>query len=211
MADAGPGRGQNCDGAWCKAPIGTRGTGPAPSSAAPAPADDSSGTRQQGQLRDGSARRTEQHTDILTVAVVHPVLADLPIRRSANRVRLRAHQRLSERLQHRPQQIRARLLQVLAHLASKVHTGDAGHRALASFDEFASRFEGSARWPSRSRRHAAPVQDPYTTSVDANQTVGGAKGTRTPDPLLAKQVLYRLSYSPACIPRQGYPGARLHA
>jgi hypothetical protein len=25
---------------------------------------------------------------------------------------------------------------------------------------------------------------------------GGAKGTRTPDPLLAKQVLYQLSYSP---------------
>jgi hypothetical protein len=26
---------------------------------------------------------------------------------------------------------------------------------------------------------------------------GGAKGTRTPDPLLAKQVLFQLSYSPA--------------
>ena len=26
--------------------------------------------------------------------------------------------------------------------------------------------------------------------------VGGAKGTRTPDPLLAKQVLFQLSYSP---------------
>jgi hypothetical protein len=25
---------------------------------------------------------------------------------------------------------------------------------------------------------------------------GGAKGTRTPDPLLAKQVLFQLSYSP---------------
>jgi hypothetical protein len=28
------------------------------------------------------------------------------------------------------------------------------------------------------------------------ETPGGAKGTRTPDPLLAKQVLYQLSYSP---------------
>jgi hypothetical protein len=26
---------------------------------------------------------------------------------------------------------------------------------------------------------------------------GGAKGTRTPDPLLAKQVLFQLSYSPS--------------
>jgi hypothetical protein len=25
---------------------------------------------------------------------------------------------------------------------------------------------------------------------------GGARGTRTPDPLLAKQVLFQLSYSP---------------
>jgi hypothetical protein len=28
------------------------------------------------------------------------------------------------------------------------------------------------------------------------ETPGGAKGTRTPDPLLAKQVLFQLSYSP---------------
>src|SRR6516165_3488690 len=36
---------------------------------------------------------------------------------------------------------------------------------------------------------------------------GGAKGTRTPDPLLAKQVLFQLSYSPECgAPR--VPGAR---
>jgi hypothetical protein len=30
----------------------------------------------------------------------------------------------------------------------------------------------------------------------AKETAGGAKGTRTPDPLLAKQVLFQLSYSP---------------
>jgi hypothetical protein len=30
----------------------------------------------------------------------------------------------------------------------------------------------------------------------ADKTPGGAKGTRTPDPLLAKQVLFQLSYSP---------------
>jgi hypothetical protein len=33
--------------------------------------------------------------------------------------------------------------------------------------EFASRLEGSARWPSQLRQHAAPDQDPYTTSADA--------------------------------------------
>jgi hypothetical protein len=34
---------------------------------------------------------------------------------------------------------------------------------------------------------------------------GGAKGTRTPDPLLAKQVLFQLSYSPKCsdLPNSG--------
>src|SRR6266545_5900140 len=35
--------------------------------------------------------------------------------------------------------------------------------------------------------------------------LGGAKGTRTPDPLLAKQVLFQLSYSPA---RRRYKGTR---
>jgi Phage integrase family len=32
--------------------------------------------------------------------------------------------------------------------------------------------------------------------LPAQETPGGAKGTRTPDPLLAKQVLFQLSYSP---------------
>jgi hypothetical protein len=31
--------------------------------------------------------------------------------------------------------------------------------------------------------------------------LSGAKGTRTPDPLLAKQVLFQLSYSPRCAHR----------
>jgi hypothetical protein len=41
--------------------------------------------------------------------------------------------------------------------------------------------------------------------------VGGAKGTRTPDPLLAKQVLFQLSYSPgkpAVLPPTGDPSIR---
>jgi hypothetical protein len=31
---------------------------------------------------------------------------------------------------------------------------------------------------------------------DLGKSGSGAKGTRTPDPLLAKQVLFQLSYSP---------------
>jgi hypothetical protein len=34
------------------------------------------------------------------------------------------------------------------------------------------------------------------TAVGLRRTAGGAKETRTPDPLLAKQVLFQLSYSP---------------
>jgi hypothetical protein len=35
------------------------------------------------------------------------------------------------------------------------------------------------------------------TPVTCRDSASGAKGTRTPDPLLAKQVLYQLSYSPS--------------
>src|SRR6266545_1172711 len=41
-------------------------------------------------------------------------------------------------------------------------------------------------------RHSSVGTKPAVLSV----TPRGAKGTRTPDPLLAKQVLYQLSYSP---------------
>jgi len=61
-------------------------------------------------------------------------LAGLPVRGAAGSVGLGAHQRLRERLHHRPQQIRARLLQVLARTPGKVHTGDVGHRALRSLE-----------------------------------------------------------------------------
>jgi hypothetical protein len=39
------------------------------------------------------------------------------------------------------------------------------------------------------------------TASDLQLRLGGAKGTRTPDPLLAKQVLFQLSYSPKRAPR----------
>jgi hypothetical protein len=40
--------------------------------------------------------------------------------RPAGRIRVRAHQRFGERLHHRPQQIRARTLKVLAHPPGEV-------------------------------------------------------------------------------------------
>jgi hypothetical protein len=107
----------------------------------------------------------------VAVAVVHPIRARLPIRRPAQRVGFGAHQRLGERLDHRAQQIRTRGLQQLAHPPGKVHTGHIGHRALRSLDEFTAQIEGSARWPSHLRQHAAADQDlktRYTTSVDVN-------------------------------------------
>src|SRR5262249_38707695 len=76
--------------------------------------------------------------------------------------------RLSETLHHRPQQIRTRLLQVLAYQLRKPHTGHVGHRVLRSFDELLARFEGSTRWPSQLRQHAERINNPYTTLVDAN-------------------------------------------
>ena len=48
-----------------------------------------------------------------------------------------------------------------------------------------------------------------TAAIDSADRIGG-EGTRTPDPLLAKQVLYQLSYTPECdrLPRPllGVPG-----
>jgi hypothetical protein len=44
----------------------------------------------------------------------------------------------------------------------------------------------------------------YQSSKNPSE-LGGAKGTRTPDPLLAKQVLFQLSYSPA---RRRYKATR---
>ena len=42
--------------------------------------------------------------------------------------------------------------------------------------------------------------------------IGGAEGTRTPDPLRAKQVLSQLSYSPTVSePRETIMGGRLEA
>ena len=57
---------------------------------------------------------------------------------------------------------------------------------------------------------------PIGTWLRACKTPGqnsfcGAKGTRTPDPLLAKQVLFQLSYSPAARLSKGIRDPRVSA
>ena len=65
--------------------------------------------------------------------------------------------------------------------------------------------------PHGDQRHCqtpAPYENrppPQFCRYDTGSSVGnpsrGAKGTRTPDPLLAKQMLFQLSYSPGCFPK----------
>jgi hypothetical protein len=76
------------------------------------------------QLRDGELDRAYPRVPVaLAVAVtaIDPLRRALPVRRAAELVRLRTHQRLRHLLHHRPQQIRARLLELLAQPARHVH------------------------------------------------------------------------------------------
>ena len=57
----------------------------------------------------------------VAVAPVAPLRRTLTVGRAAERVDLRPHQRLREVLHHRPQQVRARLLELLAQPARDVH------------------------------------------------------------------------------------------
>ena len=47
---------------------------------------------------------------------------------------------------------------------------------------------------------------PSSFSPFASSEAGGDEGVRTPDPLLAGQVLSQLSYTPVCIPSGYLPG-----
>ena len=70
------------------------------------------------QLRDRHSMvpaRVSHSRGPVAVAGVHPLRAARPVRGAADRVRLGAHQRLDERLQHRAQQIRLGTLELLGH------------------------------------------------------------------------------------------------
>jgi hypothetical protein len=63
-----------------------------------------------------------------------------------------------------------------------------------------SRFRGRRDWSSNGRQNAAgrfrkSNADPKN-AYEIGEFLGGDEGARTPDPLLAKQVLYQLSYIP---------------
>src|SRR5262249_22015972 len=85
---------------------------------------------------------------------------------ATNGIGLGTHQRLHERSDHLPEQIRAGLTQLLSQPAGQVDTGDSGHRMLLAREP----------WSDLGKDHAVAVSHqtatPYraksnTTSVDA--------------------------------------------
>jgi hypothetical protein len=80
--------------------------------------------RPLAQLRQRELDRADPGVPIplpITVAAVDSLRTPLAVARAAERVRLRAHQRLREVLDHRPQQIQACLLELLAQPTRHVH------------------------------------------------------------------------------------------
>src|SRR5690348_7269234 len=94
--------------------------------------------------------------------------AALAVGGAADRISLRAHQRLSERLDHRPEKIRARLSRLLVQPARHVDTGWHGHRVGSSSSRsFAGTQMRITRWPSHITTPRLPAGTSNTTSVDA--------------------------------------------
>ena len=104
----------------------------------------------------------------------------------------------------------ATLLQIAEHIDDIIRAGTANQRK-ALIETLVARIKitGPDRIVPvfRIPDHAHPNQDGRRQPPDErnptshrrgsrNDQFGGAKGTRTPDPLLAKQVLFQLSYSP---------------
>src|SRR5262249_35124336 len=76
------------------------------------------------ELRHRELDRTDARVPAalaVAIALVPPLRRALAVGRTAERVGLRAHQRLGEVLHHRPQQIRTRLLKPLAQPTRKLH------------------------------------------------------------------------------------------
>jgi hypothetical protein len=85
------------------------------------------------QLRDRQLDRAGPGVPLpspVAVAGVHPRLAAFAVASAANRVRVGAHQRVGERLHHRPQHVRDRQVQLLAQHLGRVHTLGCGHRVV---------------------------------------------------------------------------------
>ena len=142
----------------------------------------------------------------VAVSAVDPLRAPLAVPGAAEHVGVRAHQRLRELLHHRPQQIRARLLELLAQPARHVHRvldHRAPPRACLRQD-----FARMTRWSAITRTAAVAPRSPtaraprqprkttstglYTTSGDATRDHAGprspaaAQDRRRPDRLMIR-------------------------
>src|SRR5215469_16823147 len=91
-------------------------------------------------------------------------------------------------------------VRTLTHLGAMRPEGVAltGIDTLTRLGRTASELSRSALFAfSGRRRQLGPVALKHVVARETPRPVScGAKGTRTPDPLLAKQVLFQLSYSP---------------
>jgi hypothetical protein len=90
--------------------------------------------RARPQLRDRDVQRAGPGVEVpvpVAVADIDPVRARHPIRRAAGRISLGGHERVDERGQHLPQQIRRRGRQLVVQKAGRVDTARGGHRAVS--------------------------------------------------------------------------------
>jgi hypothetical protein len=107
----------------------------------------------------------------VAVALRDPLDGAFAVRRAADRVRLGAHQRLGEGLDHAPQQIGARLRQLLVQPTRQVDTGPSGHRRDSSLELCGRNSLRITRWPSQLTTPRSPRRRSDTTFVDATLRV----------------------------------------
>jgi hypothetical protein len=91
---------------------------------------------------------------------------------AAQRIGLGTHHGVDERLEHRAQQVRLRMLEVFGQEPGRVNTVIRGYR----FDLLQGDFEGSGGGRLTSRRHAQQRASSYTTSVDSTVAASGIPG-----------------------------------
>ena len=90
----------------------------------------------------------------VAVAGVDPLAGAFAVAGAAHRVGLRGQQRVDERRQQVPHQVRARLIQLLGEELGRVDTGSSGHRRVLLRVGCERSLEASTRWPRLRRRHA---------------------------------------------------------
>ena len=108
--------------------------------------------------------------------------------RATRGISIGAHQRLHKRGQHRPQNIRLSLLQLVEDSRDINRVGVGGHRGDLSFGRAWRFYEGSLRWPCHQLRHAGLGLRSYTMSVDSSRaaSAGGYRPRSGAQPSSAK-------------------------